>query len=95
MATYKTGRGRGTKTVEARQLVGALDYDVADFAGGAMFQDARRSPEIRIYRPSGDSADYVTAHRYDWVVKLPDGQIIIESPESFRDHYREVKEEEK
>ena len=98
MATYKTGSGTGTRTVEARQLVSAQDYDLAYWAGGALFQDARRDPEIRIYpKVSAESTDIpapVIARRYDWIVKNKKGEVKVVDPFTFRDKYRPAEEKE-
>jgi hypothetical protein len=95
---YKTGSGTGTRTVEARQLVSATDYELAHWAGGAMHQDARREPEVRIYpQTSPESTDIplnVVARRYDWIVKDKKGNVKVVSPEAFRDKYRKAETEE-
>jgi hypothetical protein len=94
---YKTGSGTGTRTVEARQLVSATDYELAHWAGGAMHQDARREPEIRIYRNQETDAHpavLIVARRYDWIVKDKKGNVKVVSPEAFRDKYRKAETEE-
>lgn len=95
MATYKTGSGTGTRTVEARQLLSAQDFDLAYWAGGALFQDARRDPEIRIYRnqeTDAHPASYEVARRYDWIVKDRKGVVKIVTPTAFREKYRPAEE---
>jgi hypothetical protein len=95
MAIYKTGSGTGTRTVEARQLVSAQDYDLAYWAGGALFQDARRDPEIRVYNKDPEAQyAYAVARRYDWIVKDRKGNVKVVSPEEFRDKYRPAEEKE-
>lgn len=89
MATYKTGKGTGTRTVEARQLVSAQDYDLAYWAGGTLHLDGRRDPEIRIQRETG--TEYVS--RYDWIVKDKKGNVKVVAPYTFNTTYRKVEEE--
>lgn len=93
MATYKTGKGRGTKTVEARQFYNAHDVNVAYWAGGVLMSERNGANTIRIYPKGTDPLPPVVVNRYDWIVKREDGTLYIETPESFRDNYREVKEE--
>ena len=92
MPTYKTGSGTGTRTVEARQLVSATDYELAHWAGGALHQDARREPEIRIHNANEDGLS-AYARRYDWIVKDKKGAVKVVDPTTFRDKYRLAEEE--
>lgn len=85
---YATGTGVGTRYVEAKQLVSALDYNLAHWAGGALHLDMRREPEIRIH---GDETRVV--RRYDWIVKDTKGRVKIVDPTAFRDNYRPAPKE--
>jgi hypothetical protein len=84
--THKTGKGRGTRTVEARQFVNVHDFDLAHWAGGVIQGGRNGLNTIRIYRDDTT----LEAQRYDWIVRYHDGKLKIVSPEEFRDKYRAI-----
>lgn len=86
-ATYKVGRGRATKTVQARQYTRDQDFTLAAWIGKArIYRD-----HIRIDISAGEE---LRASKGDWITKehKPDGTIVytVVDGNKFAVTYKEV-----
>lgn len=81
--TYKVGRGRAMRTVQARQYTRDQDWTLADWIKGP----------VKVYRDHFlVGPDEITATKGDWIVKYPD-RIEVQSHRVFAAHAREVVDE--
>lgn len=89
MTTYKVGKGRGTKTVQARQFLNAYDQSLAQWAQGVLHAERNGQNHIRIHR-KGEETLYV--YGGDWILKHEDGTVSVMSRTEFASTAREVRE---
>jgi len=72
--TYKIGKGRGTKTVQARQYVKDQDFSLATWVNARVYRDH--------FRIGGDE-DEVRAQKGDWIIKYEDGTVRVLDARTF------------
>jgi hypothetical protein len=75
-ATYKIGKGRGTKTVQARQYTRDQDFGLLQFIDGP----------ARVYRDHirvGTDEDEQRAEKGDWLVKFDNGEVRVMKPHAW------------
>jgi hypothetical protein len=81
--TYKVGKGRAAKTVQARQYTRDQDWKLADWIDGP----------VQVYRDhfrvgSGE----LFARKGDWILQHPNGTIEVKDNRAFESDARKVEE---